>query len=192
VIDGDTIEIQRLGRTMDVRLIGIDTPETVHPTEPLECYGLAASSFTTRALEGEQVRLEFDVERTDRYGRMLSYLFDEGSLFNERLVAEGYAQVSTYPPNVKYAARLLAAQRRARETNRGLWARCSGEAGGDGRHVGGGGGSRGRCDLNYKGACIPPYPPDKDCSDISVTGFRSVGGDPHSFDGDSDGIACET
>jgi micrococcal nuclease len=190
-VDGDTVEVLQRGRLVDVRLIGIDTPESVHPTEPDECFGHAAAEFTERALEGRHVRLAFDVERTDAYGRTLAYVFVDGGLFNEALVARGYAQVATYPPNVRYVDRFEAAQRAARAGGRGLWGACPPPGGGGGTRRAEGAG-RGRCDPNYEGACIPPYPPDVDCSDVAATNFRSVGSDPHGFDGDGDGAACET
>jgi endonuclease YncB( thermonuclease family) len=149
VIDGDTIEVRFRGRTVDVRLIGIDTPETVDPTEPVGCYGKAASNFTTRRLLGERVRLEFDVERRDRYGRTLAYVWIGDRLFNEVLVRRGFASVSTYPPNATYVDRFLAAQRIAREQERGLWSECS---------VSAGSGSGRRCDPSYPDVCIPPPP----------------------------------
>ena len=121
VIDGDTIEVTFGGKRLDVRLIGIDTPETVHPTEPVGCYGPAASKFTTDQLEGQHVRLEYDVERLDQYGRTLAYVWLGDELFNETLVARGFAQVATYPPNVKYVDRFLAAQGDAWSHERGLW-----------------------------------------------------------------------
>ncbi len=126
VIDGDTVEARFRGRIVDVRLIGIDTPESVAPGQPVECYALAASRFTTNELEGRRVRLELDVERLDRYGRTLAYVWLEGELFNETLVREGYAIVTTYPPNVRYVDRFLDAQREARSQGRGLWRRCEG------------------------------------------------------------------
>lgn len=191
VIDGDTIEVDLRGRTVDVRLIGIDTPETVHPSEPVGCFGPEASNFTKTRLEGKQVRLGFDVEKTDRYGRTLGYIWLDGKLFNRMLVRQGFAQVSTYPPNVKYVERFSAAQRQARDSNAGLWgASCpSEEEEAVAQPAGGGGGKN--CDPNYTGACIPPYPPDLDCTQISATNFRSVGSDPHGFDGNGDGVACE-
>jgi micrococcal nuclease len=190
VIDGDTIEVGLEGTLVEVRLIGVDAPESVHPTEPIECLGRAASAFTRRSLEGEGVGLEFDAERTDRYGRMLAYVWEEGRLFNATLVARGLARVYTFPPNVGHERRFLAAQRRARASDRGLWGGCDGA--GKAPPGGGGAGSRrGRCDPDYEGACIPPYPPDLDCSEVSASGFRSVGRDPHGFDGDGDGVGCE-
>jgi micrococcal nuclease len=183
VVDGDTVEVRFRGRTIDVRLIGIDTPETVDPTQPVGCYGKAASNFTTARVLGERVRLEFDVEHTDRYGRTLAYVWIDGRLFNEVLVRQGFASVSTYPPNVTYVDRFLAAQRVAREQERGLWGGCPvAEDGGSGR----------RCDPSYPDVCIPPPPPDLDCGDIAFRVFRVKGSDPHNFDGDHNGFGCET
>jgi micrococcal nuclease len=188
VIDGDTVEVEFEGETLDIRLIGIDTPETVDPSEPVECYGPAASRFTTRMLEGQEVQLEFDIELLDRYDRTLAYVWLGDELFNEVLVARGFAQVSTYPPNVKYVDRFLAAQREARSNISGAW--------GPGCEVketaGGGGGGGKNCDPSYSGACIAPYPPDLDCGDVSATNFAVTGSDPHGFDGDRDGVGCES
>lgn len=191
VIDGDTIEVRFRGRVVDVRLIGVDTPETVHPTEPVECFGPAASRFTEQHLEGEHVRLELGVERFDRYGRTLAYIWIDRVLFNELLVARGFAQVSTYPPNVRYVDRFLEAQREARQHDRGLWGGCStGGSGGGGTGTGGGG--TGNCDPSYPNVCIAPYPPDLDCADVPYSNFEVIGSDPHGFDGDGDGVGCET
>lgn len=124
VIDGDTIEVLVGDQEIDVRLIGVDTPETVHPSEPVGCFGRRASSFTKRSLESKDVALEFDVEKTDRYGRALAYVWLEEKLFNEQLLRRGFALVSTFPPNVKYVDRFVAAQRQARKTKAGLWRSC--------------------------------------------------------------------
>ena len=124
VTDGDTVAVVLRGRELDVRLIGVDTPETVHPSEPVGCFGPEASRFTGSRLGGARVRLEFDVERIDQYGRTLAYVWIGGRLFNEVLVREGFAQVATYPPNVKYVERFLRAQRLAREESAGLWGGC--------------------------------------------------------------------
>jgi micrococcal nuclease len=189
VVDGDTIEARYRGRTIDVRLIGIDTPETVAPGEPVACYGPAASRFTESNLSGERVRLEFDVERLDRFGRTLAYVWMGDELFNETLVSRGFAQVSTFPPNVKYVDRFVDAQRAARQAERGLWgSACDQEEQVD---EGGGGTAGGNCDPSYPGVCISPYPPDLDCGDVADTNFQVTGSDPHGFDGDNDGIGCE-
>ena len=188
VVDGDTIDVVLAGRTERVRLIGIDTPESVDPRQPVQCFALEASAFAARHLEGRRVELEFDAERRDRYGRLLAYVWLDGRLFNLTLVRRGYAQVYTFPPNVRYVERLLAAQRRARSGSAGLWGACP--AGGDG--AAGKPPAPAGCDPNYSGACIPPYPPDLDCSQVGARGFASTGSDPHGFDEDGDGIACET
>ena len=107
-----------------MRFIGIDTPERDGPYTSLECYGEEASRFSHDALDGRTVELEFDVERTDRYGRTLAYVWLDGALFNERLVRSGYAVVTTFPPNVRYVERFTAAQRGARDEQRGLWGAC--------------------------------------------------------------------
>jgi micrococcal nuclease len=119
VVDGDTFVLADGER---VRLIGVDTPETVKPGTAPQVYGKEASRYTKRMLEGKRVRLEFDVSERDRYGRLLAYVYlEDGTFFNEHLLAEGYARVMTVPPNVKYAERFLAAERAAREAGRGLW-----------------------------------------------------------------------
>lgn len=189
VVDGDTIEAMFRGRIADVRLIGIDTPESVDPRAPVECFAKAAAAFTERRLGGRRVRLEFDVERIDRYGRTLAYVWRRGRLFNRTLVARGYAHVYTFPPNVKYVELLVAAQRKARASNRGLWGGCRASRGSGMRAASRSG--RARCDPNYRGGCIPRYPPDLDCSDVSASNFGSFGSDPHNFDYDRDGRACE-
>jgi micrococcal nuclease len=192
VVDGDTIEVASGSRTLDVRLIGVDTPETVHPSLPVQCFGPQASSFTKARLEGERVRLEFDLERRDRYGRTLAYVWLDGRLFNQTLLKRGLALVSTYAPNVKHVERFAVAQRSAKSNDRGLWRACGHEGSSGAAEESGEAGDKGsNCDPNYRGACISSYPPDLDCTDVPAAGFRSVGTDPHGFDGDGDGVACE-
>jgi micrococcal nuclease len=124
VVDGDTI---RIGEER-IRLIGVDTPETRKPGTPVQCFGKKATAFTKRLVEGRAVKLELDVERRDRYGRLLAYVRrrSDGLFLNAELVSQGYAQVLTVPPNVRYAERFLTLQRRARERGLGLWSACNG------------------------------------------------------------------
>jgi micrococcal nuclease len=123
VVDGDTIEVSpTVEGTSDVRLIGVDTPETVDPGEPVEPCGPEASAFTTEQLEGQQVTLEFDEERTDQYNRALAYVFKGEELFNETLVREGYGEVLIIQPNDKYEQELLVAQGDAQDEGIGIWA----------------------------------------------------------------------
>lgn len=118
VVDGDTIKIE--GDEV-VRYIGIDAPETVHPSKPVQCYGKEASEKNRELVEGKEVFLEKDVSETDKYGRLLRYVWLGETLVNEYLVREGYAQASSYPPDVKYQDRFIEAQRLAREEEKGLW-----------------------------------------------------------------------
>jgi micrococcal nuclease len=124
VVDGDTVEVEFDGREFDVRLIGIDTPETVKPGAPVECFGPEASAYTRDRLEGRTVRLEFDVERLDPFDRTLAYVWLGEELFNETLVREGYALVTTFPPNVRYVEHFRDAVRLARDQGLGLWSAC--------------------------------------------------------------------
>jgi micrococcal nuclease len=125
-VDGDTIDMSINGQTQRVRLIGVDTPEVFGG---VDCFGPDASDFTkSRLTPGLAVGLEKDVSEMDRFGRLLRYVYlPDGAMFNEVLVAEGYAQAVTFPPDVKYQERFLAAQRMAREANKGLWAGCQGQ-----------------------------------------------------------------
>lgn len=125
VVDGDTIEVRLDGRTVDVRLIGIDTPEAVRPEYPIECFGPEASRYTAGRIEGEQVRLEFDEERLDRFDRTLAYVWVGDELFNETLVRQGFATVTTFPPNVRYVGRFEDAEGLARAEGLGRWSACA-------------------------------------------------------------------
>jgi micrococcal nuclease len=127
VVDGDTI-IARLGtgREERVRYIGIDTPESVKPGTPVQCFAKAASDFNAGLVEGRRVRLVGDVEERDRYGRLLAYVYREPDdvFVNEELVRQGYARPATFPPNVRFADRFAALAGEARDASRGLWKAC--------------------------------------------------------------------
>ncbi len=122
------------------------------------------------------MRLEFDVERIDPFDRTLAYVWLGDELFNETLVRRGYAFVTTFPPNVRYVDRFRAAQRDARSADRGVWGRCVNED---------------ACDPAYPDVCIPPPPPDLDCSNVDERRFTVLPPDPHNFDGDLNGRGCE-
>jgi micrococcal nuclease len=128
-VDGDTIIVELSGRREDVRLIGIDTPESVARDRPVECYGPEAKVRMAELLpEGAEVRLERDVEARDRYDRLLAYVIraDDGLFVNLALVAEGYAEANRYPPNLARQAELEEAEAQARAAERGLWPVCGG------------------------------------------------------------------
>jgi micrococcal nuclease len=121
VVDGDTIRV-RLGERVEVvRYIGVDTPETVHPTRGVEPYGRAAAEANRALVEGKVVRLYFDVELRDHYGRLLAYVFVGEVFVNAELLRQGYAQLMTVPPNVRCVELFVRMQREAREAGRGLW-----------------------------------------------------------------------
>jgi micrococcal nuclease len=122
VVDGDTILVNVGGHAEKVRYIGMDTPETHHPTRGEEPGGREATAVNRRLVEGKTVRLELDVRLRDRYGRLLAYVYVGETMVNAELVRLGYAQAMTVPPNVKHASLFVRLQREAREAGRGLWA----------------------------------------------------------------------
>jgi micrococcal nuclease len=124
VVDGDTIEARIGGKVEDVRLIGVDTPETVKPGTPVQCFGERASRFTKRRLTGRRVRLAFGVERRDVYGRLLAYLYLGDRFYNPILVRRGLARTLTIPPNDRFAPRLRRLELTAARVGRGLWGGC--------------------------------------------------------------------
>ena len=214
VVDGDTIKFQARGFESTMRLIGIDTPETKRPGYPVQCGGPAASAETARLLPaGTAIRVESDPSQDarDKYNRFLGYVYvgsrggARGSV-NYRLVRTGFAKTYIYGDiPFRYAGAFLGAEVRAKKSRAGVWGPpCNGDttkpqygggaSGGTGSAGGSGSGTSaasGKCDPNYAGACIPPPPPDLDCSDITARRFRIVGVDVHRFDSDGDGIACE-
>ena len=121
VVDGDTIKVHIGNKVETVRYIGVDTPETVHPTRGIEPYGIEASNFNKKLVEGKTVRLEFDVERRDRYGRLLAYVYVDTLFVNAELLRQGYAQLMTVPPNVRHVELFRKLQTEAREAKKGLW-----------------------------------------------------------------------
>ncbi len=118
VIDGDTLELSGGER---VRLIGIDTPETVHPNKPVEYFGKEASQFTKTMVEGINVKLKFDQQLRDKYGRLLAYVFlEDGTFLNAEIIKQGYGHAYTRFP-FKYLEEFREYERAAREHNKGLW-----------------------------------------------------------------------
>ena len=122
VIDGDTIEIEG---GIKVRYIGIDTPETVDPRKPVQCFGVEASNKNKELVSGKRVRLEKDISETDKYGRLLRYVYVGDTFVNLELVRNGYAYASSYPPDISHQSQFTEAQRLAKEQSKGLWGSCS-------------------------------------------------------------------
>jgi micrococcal nuclease len=132
-VDGDTLEVALDdGATETVRLIGVDTPETVKPDTPVQCFGPRASRFEHRSVEGRRVRLVTGVEPRDYYGRLLAYVWVEpppGSHRRERfleteLLRRGLARTLTFHPNDRYAQGFEELERKAAGTGKGLWNAC--------------------------------------------------------------------
>lgn len=193
IVDGDTIGVRLNGADYRLRYIGMDTPE-----RDMSFFS-EATAANAALVQGQTVYLEKDVSETDRYGRLLRYVYlANGVMVNEALVRQGMAAASTYPPDVKHQGRLAAAQRAAQASGAGFWG-----AGGDPRAAAQPAApaapaapapavtARGdNCDPSYPDVCIPSGP-DLDCPQISYRRFRVLPPDPHRFDGDHDGIGCE-
>ena len=125
IVDGDTIKVIIDGEEQTVRLIGVDTPETVHPNKDVECYGVEASDFTKSLLTNQIVELEFDDSqgKTDRYGRLLAYVYrtDDHLFVNKELIKQGYAYEYTYNTPYKYQTEFQQDQEFASASKIGLW-----------------------------------------------------------------------
>jgi len=121
VVDGDTFEAIIDGREETVRLILVDTPETVHPSKPVEPFGPEASQYAKETLEGKDVRLELDVSERDQYGRVLAYVWIGDRMFNEMLLEKGLARVAVFPPDVKYVDRFREIEKEAKRKGIGIW-----------------------------------------------------------------------
>ena len=198
--DGDTV---RLDSGQRVRLLQIDTPEIGSG----ECYSRAARKALVKLVPlGSQVTLEADraLDQVDRYGRLLRYVWRNGTNVNLALVREGAAAPYFYGGDRgRYAGQLLAAAKAAKAARRGLWQACphtvldpdgpvqTSAARPSGTPAPGFAPGKG-CDPSYPTVCIPPPPPDLDCKDVPYRGFKVVPPDPHGFDGNRDGVGCET
>lgn len=147
VYDGDTIEVDLNGIKERVRYIGVDTPESVHPEVPVECYGPEASAENKKLVAGREVVLVRDITERDKYGRLLRYVYVGNTFVNLYLVEKGFAQVVTYPPDVAHTDEYRAAQTKAREDRLGLWGSCMGDGAIDERDYGGGSPPVPGCDI---------------------------------------------
>lgn len=207
VVDGDTIEVNINGKTEKLRLIGIDTPETVDPRKPVQCFGKEASNKAKELLDGKKVRLESDASQSerDKYDRLLRYVYlEDGTSYNKLIIAEGYAHEYTYNTPYKYQSEYRQAQKDAENAQKGLWSpsTCAGDtekaaqapaptpAPAPALAPAPKPSTGSNCDPNYT-PCIPNVSYDLDCGDIS-TRVTVIGTDRHRFDRDGDGIGCES
>ena len=208
VIDGDTIDVNIGGAVKRVRYIGMNTPESNQP-----CYR-EATNANAALVSGKTVRLVKDVSETDRFGRLLRYVYAGDIFVNAALVEQGYAEAAEYPPDTTQAVYLESLEAKARATNLNCYA--TGVFGGvtvtsTAAKVTSPTSSTlptatiraqstsvptvaksGNCDPSYPTVCIPPPPPDLNCKDIPYRRFKVLPPDPHKFDSDKDGIGCES
>lgn len=193
IVDGDTIEVDYRGG-VSVRVIGIDTPETVSPSVSDECWGRVASNVAAKLLIGRRVALTFDPTqgRFDRYGRTLGYLaIPKVGDYGLTMIERGHAAEYTYDSAYRNQQQYQSAESRARAYNRAIWGKCGGPdrplkqaARPQPQPVVGR-----QCTPGYD-RCVPSYPPDVNCSDVSGP-IRISGPDPHMLDADGDGTACD-
>lgn len=198
VVDGDTVKVDVDGTTKTLRLIGIDTPETVDPRKPVQCFGAEASNRTKQLLLNKKVRLEADPTQgeLDKYNRLLRYIYlEDGTFFNKKMISDGYAYEYTYNTPYKYQAEFKQAQTDAKNNKYGLWA-------------------DGACQNNNQENTQTPPPVNNtesttyncssntyNCSDFTTHVeaqavhdycFSKVGKDIHKLDQNNDGAACES
>jgi len=203
VVDGDTLSIDMNGISTTLRLIGINTPETVDPRKPVECFGVEASNKAKEILTGQKVKIETDSTQGnyDKYGRLLAYVFlSDGTNFNKFMVADGYAYEYTYNLPYKYQYEFKSAEQQAQSQKKGLWA-------------------DGVCDSQTEETQTTTQPQEDtssttvtppsnyicsynayNCADFSThdeaqSVYEACGGvnnDIHRLDQDKDGLACES
>lgn len=201
VVDGDTIDVLIDGQTFRVRYIGMDAQEPGHADPEISRLAERAAEENSRLVDEQIVTLVRDVSDTDRYGRLLRYVFLGelgGTFVNFELIRTGYAWAADYPPDIACSQVLRMAEQTARQANLGMWGMLAGpvrtepvEPPTPPATTTAGNPLEGNCDAAYPEVCIPPPPPDLDCQDIEACRFRVLPPDPHFFDGDEDGMGCE-
>jgi micrococcal nuclease len=182
VVDGDTVDVRVTGgRTERVRLIGIDTPERG------QCDATKATAYARSLSQGRAAVLQGDETQAtrDRYGRLLAYVWVGGRDLGYRQLTRGLAKVYVYDRPFQRLAAYQQAERLGRMRADGIWHACSATTPPPPAQTG-------NCDASYPDVCIPPPPPDLDCKDIPYKNFRVVGADPHHFDGNRNGVGCES
>ncbi|HSA84296.1 MAG TPA: thermonuclease family protein [Patescibacteria group bacterium] len=203
VIDGDTIEVELNGMINRVRYIGIDTPESVDPRKPIQCFSKEATVRNKSLVENKIVGLKKDISETDRYGRLLRYVYVGDLFINQALVEEGFAKASSYPPDITYQDTLRQAEQQARDAQKGLWGSCENATPTPTAKPATMGTTDTATQTTTNGTCqFSCTAPDRNCSDFSsheqaqtfftCCGF-TVQNDPMNLDavGTGDGIACE-
>jgi micrococcal nuclease len=183
VIDGDTVDVLIGDSFFRVRYIGINTPESNEPC------GSEATAANSALVAGRTVTLVKDVSETDQYGRLLRYVYVGNVFVNAELVRTGWAEAVAYPPDTAQAGYLESLEAGAPVP---LCAAPQPTTAPQPTAVPQPTAPAANCDPSYPTVCIPPYPPDIDCGDIPHRRFQVIPPDPHGFDGDNDGIGCES
>jgi micrococcal nuclease len=197
ITDGDTIHVNIDGKDFTLRYIGMNAPESVDPNKPVEPGGPEASVANKDLVSGQTVYLEKDVSNTDRFGRLLRYVWLNTNtgwvMVDRQLVLEGWAEARDYPPDTKYHDTLFEAQDEAQAAGLGIWSAAfqSPLPTDGGVHLLNPPSAAPSCDPSYPTICLPPPPPDLNCRDIPYRQFPVLQPDDHHFDGDHDGIGCE-
>ncbi|MFD3447424.1 excalibur calcium-binding domain-containing protein [Microbacteriaceae bacterium 4G12] len=193
VIDGDTFKALVSGKEETIRLTLVDTPETVHPSKPVEPFGKEASDFTKEQLTGQTIGLELDAQERDQYGRLLAYVWLGDKLYNALLVDKGFARVAAFPPNTKYIDQFRTIQDHARQTKSNIWSLEN--------YVTDSGFSDSVGQPQVAAAQPEPQPSQntnvyyKNCAAVRAAGkaplHRGEPGYASHLDRDGDGVACE-
>ena len=177
VIDGDTIEVDLDGSRYTVRYIGINTPDTNRPSRGVEFFGPEASARNRELVEGKTVRMELDVSSTDRFDRLLRYVYVDDEMVNATLISEGFAVASAFPPDTKFVDRFENIQIQAMENRRGAWATSPALAE--------------ACDPSYPTIFVPQDAEPMTCKEIPSNPFPVLHPDAHSFDPDGNRLGCD-
>lgn len=185
IVDGDTIRVYIDDKVYSIRYIGIDTPET-----NIDFYSLESKLKNAELVEGMTVTLIKDVSETDVYGRLLRYVISGNTFVNLELVEKGYARAVSYPPDVSCESAFQMAEQTAKIAAIGVWQAPTQPPIVIVQNTPSSGGSN--CHPAYPDVCIKGPPPDLDCKDVPYRRFRVLSPDPHNFDGDGDGIGCES
>ena len=166
-----------MGGDTPVRYIGKNTPETYRPSRGVEFYGPEASARNRELVEGKTVRMELDVSSTDRFDRLLRYVYVDDEMVNATLISEGFAVASAFPPDTKFVDRFENIQIQAMENRRGAWATSPALAE--------------ACDPSYPTICVPQDAEPMTCKEIPSNLFPTLRPDAYSFNPDDNGLGCD-
>ena len=190
IVDGDTINAVINGQAYSIHYIGIDCPENNPASIGVETNANKAAQSNRDLVDGKEVILVKDMSEVDDYGRQLRYVFVDNIFVNFKIIEQDMAYAVHYPPDIACSSYLATAQSQAKLANLGLWQPLANTV--PTVSINSTTYDKEDCDPCYPTVCIPSYPPDLDCGEIPYKGFEVLQPDPHGFDGDNDGIVCES